>query len=626
MPGMLTGFLPQLDIPAHARLCGVETSFGEDGSQSWTITFKAPPPQAQHAQPAPHVGAQQPASSAGGSSGDAPTPPRLPTRPPPLTQQQVNAAGLPPSISNVDTGAGEEAPNEVEPLQRLASPTAPTPAAFPLLPYQQGATNRLFPLRASVKTYAWGRPGRTSLVGMLAAANDPEFSVEERTPYAELWMGTHPSGPSMVLLEMPWRTITPLFEWLKLNPSMHGRRNTLAGPGHVGGMQQRRQSMLNLAKHGLPFLFKVLSVQTALSIQAHPDKDLAARLHAARPDMYKDDNHKPEMTLAVSNFEALCQFQKANHVLENLRACPELVAVVGEDAVARLAAAAEAAAPLTPALGVQSDHVSCSASGSVSGSAQPSPAGGDSPLPFDAANAQMQRLEVVKPALQNLFANLMRAEPTVVKQHLDALIKRISLTNPMLRTPVDELAVRLHEQYPADVGVFCVYMLNYIVLKPGEALFLGANEPHAYISGECVECMAASDNVVRAGLTPKWKDVDNLVSMLTYIDGPPHIIGGQEISPYVFRYVTPVEEFLVDRVEVPANEQATLRSAPGVSIILVVSGSGTLEEFPEDGIGAAGLLHSVEAGAIFVASADTFLRIRGGFNEPMLLFRAAEKH
>ena len=87
--------------------------------------------------------------------------------------------------------------------------------------------------------------------------------------------------------------------------------------------------MLNLAKHGLPFLFKVLSVQTALSIQAHPDKDLAARLHAARPDMYKDDNHKPEMTLAVSNFEALCQFQKANHVLENLRACPELVAVAG---------------------------------------------------------------------------------------------------------------------------------------------------------------------------------------------------------------------------------------------------------------------------------------------------------
>ena len=99
------------------------------------------------------------------------------------------------------------------------------------------------------------------------------------------------------------------------------------------------------------------------------------------------------------------------------------------------------------------------------------------------------------------------------------------------------------------MGVFCVYLLNYVVLEPGEAtrasrvdprpkepgpsradavptracvrvcaqaLFLAANEPHAYISGECVECMATSDNVVRAGLTPKYKDVDVLCAMLTY--------------------------------------------------------------------------------------------------------------
>ena len=627
---MLSGWLPQLDIPPNARLVGVETTFGEDGSQSWTITFKALPA-TPHAPPAalarPHG---QQANAPRRASREAAEPSRVPERPPPLTEQQLGGAGLPPSMDTGNAGAGEEMPNEVDSPLPLASPTAPTPAAFPLLPYQQGATNRLFPLRASVKTYAWGRPGRTSLVGMLAAANDPEFSVEERTPYAELWMGTHPSGPSMVLLEMPWRTITPLYEWLKLNPSMHGRRNAL-DLGHVGGLQ-RRQSMLNLAKHGLPFLFKVLSVQTALSIQAHPDKVLAAQLHASRPDMYKDDNHKPEMTLAVSNFEALCQFQKANHVVENLRACPELVVVVGEEAVARLAAAADAAAPLTPALppGTEPQYFATVSGLDAAGSGTsplPSPAGGsESPLPFADSSSQMERLQMVKPALQNLFSRLMRAESVIVKQQLDALMRRISLTNPMLRAPVDELAVRLHEQYPADVGVFCVYLLNYLVLKPGEALFLGANEPHAYISGECVECMAASDNVVRAGLTPKWKDVDNLVSMLTYVDGPPHIIGGHELSPYVWRYVTPVEEFLVDRVEVPAKALATLRSAPGVSIILVLSGSGTIEEFPEDGIGAAGLLHSVEAGAIFVASSDTFLRICGGHNEKMLLFRAAEKH
>ena len=60
------------------------------------------------------------------------------------------------------------------------------------------------------------------------------------------------------------------------------------------------------------------------------------------------------------------------------------------------------------------------------------------------------------------------------------------------------------------------------MLQPGEALYLGANEPHAYIAGECVECMAASDNVIRAGLTPKWKDVDTLIHYLTYIHGAAH--------------------------------------------------------------------------------------------------------
>lgn len=91
------------------------------------------------------------------------------------------------------------------------------------------------------------------------------------------------------------------------------------------------------------------------------------------------------------------------------------------------------------------------------------------------------------------------------------------------------------------------------VLEPGEGLFLAANEPHAYISGECVECMAASDNVVRAGLTPKFKDVETLTAMLTYLDGPPHIIAGDEIAPHVLRYVTPVEEFMVRPSRPPAD-------------------------------------------------------------------------
>jgi len=163
------------------------------------------------------------------------------------------------------------------------------------------------------------------------------------------------------------------------------------------------------------------------------------------------------------------------------------------------------------------------------------------------------------------------------------------------------------------------------VLEAGEALYLGANEPHAYLAGECVECMAASDNVVRAGLTPKFKDVETLTSMLTYVDGPPHIVTGEEIGPNVFRYVTPVNEFLVDRATLSPGSQATLPSSPGVSIIMVLSGGGTIEEFPEDSVGGAGLLHSVDAGAVFVASADTFIRLRT-LEHSMVLFRAAERY
>lgn len=83
-------------------------------------------------------------------------------------------------------------------------------------------------------------------------------------------------------------------------------------------------------------------------------------------------------------------------------------------------------------------------------------------------------------------------------------------------TAKEVLVLNLEKQYPDDVGVIAAFFLNYVKLSPGEALYLGANEPHAYISGECIECMATSDNVVRAGLTPKFRDVQTLCAMLTY--------------------------------------------------------------------------------------------------------------
>ena len=83
-------------------------------------------------------------------------------------------------------------------------------------------------------------------------------------------------------------------------------------------------------------------------------------------------------------------------------------------------------------------------------------------------------------------------------------------------TDKEQLVLSQERQYQEDVGVLAALFFNYVKLSPGEALYIGANEPHAYLSGECIECMATSDNVVRAGLTPKYKDIQTLCSMLTY--------------------------------------------------------------------------------------------------------------
>jgi mannose-6-phosphate isomerase len=190
--------------------------------------------------------------------------------------------------------------------------------------------------------------------------------------------------------------------------------------------------------------------------------------------------------------------------------------------------------------------------------------------------------------------------------------------------------MRLHAQYENDVGVFCVYLLNYLVLKPGEALFLGANEPHAYISGDCAEIMATSDNVVRAGLTPKWKDVDTLVKMLTYTDGAPHHVTPTQPDgeQHVWRYSPPVDEFALERVQMREGEQATLSSLRGLAILLVVKGSVLVEQIVEQRGDAtpdsSNLQSYLTAGAIHLLCPNTALRITVQ-HDNTLLFRACAR-
>ncbi|MBA0715552.1 hypothetical protein Golax_014442, partial [Gossypium laxum] len=316
-------------------------------------------------------------------------------------------------------------------------------------------------LRAWVQNYEWGRSGAEAEVARLLALNTGA-EIDPNKPYAEFWMGTHESGPNVLVEEEgeeeeeeeKEQQDVGLKEWIEKNPKVLGHK------------------VLEKWGSDLPFLFKVLSVGKALSIQAHPDKELAKELHKMKPNLYKDANHKPEMALAITEFRALCGFitlQELKAVLEDV---PEIVELVGTASAKQVMDIDER--------------------------------GGDT-------------ADKAKTALRSVFTQLMSASKEMTTKAISKLKSRLLLQSQLRSlTEKEELVLQLEKQYPGDIGVLSAFFFNYVKLKPGEALYLAANEPHAYLSGDCVECMATSDNVVRAGLTPKHRDIQTLCSMLTY--------------------------------------------------------------------------------------------------------------
>ena len=135
------------------------------------------------------------------------------------------------------------------------------------------------------------------------------------------------------------------------------------------------------------------------------------------------------------------------------------------------------------------------------------------------------------------------------------------------------------------------FFLNYLLIAPGESFYMDANEPHAYVAGEIIECMACSDNVVRAGLTGKFKDVDHLVSMLTYSMGGPKIESGVPMGdpagggsgggdrPHIVRYTPPVPEFEVLVCTCPPGQELSLPRLSVPAVLVVTEGSGSCGNF-----------------------------------------------
>ncbi|XP_046632553.1 mannose-6-phosphate isomerase-like isoform X2 [Daphnia pulicaria] len=367
-----------------------------------------------------------------------------------------------------------------------------------------------------VQKYAWGKVGKSSLVAQLSQGNSAA-PVVEVDPYAELWMGTHPSGPSLIKTSNE-----PLLNHLLNNVDS------------LGDAEKKSFGT------DLPFLFKALSVAKALSIQAHPNKKHAEELFATRPDLYKDPNHKPEMVTAwLGPFEALCGFRPIADIKFFIQEIDELAAVVGKAACEALVKA-------------ESD------------------------------SGEMQ-------ALRECFSALMNSSEESIASALQQFEKRIpSLSAEKKESLQCDLFTRIAADFPGDVGCWSVYFMNYVVLQEGESMFLGPNVPHAYIFGDCLECMACSDNVVRAGLTPKFKDIDTLCSMLDYQPGPVDRFRMQwtAVDAFCQECFPPVPDFAMARLRLPASatvDQAyRLPSRSNASVLLILQGQASSAETAGD--------------------------------------------
>ncbi|XP_058827361.1 mannose-6-phosphate isomerase [Topomyia yanbarensis] len=363
-------------------------------------------------------------------------------------------------------------------------------------------------LIGSVKNYDWGKLGQESFVAKLAAANDGQFELDVNKPYAELWMGDHCSGPSLI-----------------------------SATGEELGSFIQRDPVGNLGPDAckLSYLFKVLSIRKALSIQVHPDKSEAVKLHAQYPDIYKDPNHKPELAIALTDFQAMCGFRPYGEIYSLLKEWPELEALLGKDKIQKLETGGEE-------------------------------------------------------ALRELYTSLMHSKPKELETCISQMLAKINAKSDP--TSLDQLFQQLHKDFPNDVGLLSIYFLNVLSLKPGQAIYLSANVPHAYLTGDCIECMACSDNVVRAGLTPKFKDVDTLLRLISYEGAAAESKFFQPVQldparqAHTRTFIPSVKDFAVAETRVPQGVgEYTISNGANGCILLVCSGRAKLTPVGMDPIG-----------------------------------------
>jgi mannose-6-phosphate isomerase len=406
-------------------------------------------------------------------------------------------------------------------------------------------------LRGMVQHYDWG--GYQFIPDLLGMEN------ATRRPFAELWIGAHAKAPSMVELPAGQEPLDKLIDEAPV--AILGQ----AAKAHFGGR--------------LPYLFKILDVHKMLSIQAHPTLAQAragfARENAERIPLdaghrnYKDDNHKPEIGVALTEFWMLHGFRPLEQIAATFTQTPELGALM-PDFPQRLAAAGH-------------DH------------------------------------ETRRSLLRELYSRAMTIPQEEVNLLLNPLLSRLQGKNISDKNNPDYWATRAAENFPLpgghrDRGIFSVYLLNLVHMQPGQGTFQPAGVLHAYLEGVNVELMANSDNVLRGGLTTKHVDVPELLNILTFEGGTPEIFDGQQVSAQERVYRTPAEEFELRRIALPAHGRYAGEATYGPKALLVLHGSATVSSAGQKTLLGRGSIVLVPSGTEFVleAKADDLVVFQAG--------------
>jgi mannose-6-phosphate isomerase len=321
----------------------------------------------------------------------------------------------------------------------------------------------------------------------------------------------------------------------------------------------------------LPFMLKVLSInpQFGLSIQSHPDTVRARELHARDPKNYPDPFHKPEVGVALSDVKLVYDIKSPENLRDLIHSYPELAELLSRD---------------TKGL-----------------------------LDLKSWNGE----ETSTALRRGFFVDFISAEPTRIVEVISRILGRFDAGYEPESPEEISIIRRLSSTYGCgDPGLPALLVMNLVTLKPGDALFIGPNVPHAYLDGDLVECMACSDNVIRAGLTTKYRDVATLVSTIDFaFKGEPRFVETREMLNGFTEFSLPVNEFSLSAIR-PGFKGVSLETRFGHSVIFCVGGRAELHDrgssakttlvdgsailVPE---GYANLEISTEAAQVFVAQA-----------------------